>query len=276
MVEPTNTAIETPVIATPAVVPASETPVVAPAVVEAPKVEVTPVVEAPKVEPVVEAPKPPETVLAEALDKDKKPAEIKPEEKKPDSEVKPEDKKTEEGKSEEPATPPVYEPFTLPDDLKPDTERMKGFTDVLSQFELDTKADHAKVQEFGQKALDLYVSDIKQYTTDLTNLYKTTWEKQKIAWKEAFLKDPEIGGNRFQTTVDSAISFIKTHGGTPEQQTEFRNLMESSGLGNHPAVIRLLANANKNMAEGKPLAAVKPVTPNKSKVQTLYGEKFAT
>jgi hypothetical protein len=261
-----ETVDNTPVIATPAPAAVVETPTVAPVTVEAPKVETAPVVEPVKVEPVVEAPKPPETVLAEALDKDKK----------PDSEVKPEEKKTEEGKSEEPAPPPVYDAFKLPDDLKPDTERMKGFTDILGQFELDTKADHAKVQELGQKAMDLYVLEVKNAAEDITNLYKTTWEKQKITWKEAFLKDPEIGGNRFQTTVDSALGFIRTHGGTAEQQTEFRNLMESSGLGNHPAMIRLLANAGKAMSEGAPLAATKPVSVKQSKVATLYGEKFAT
>ena len=82
--------------------------------------------------------------------------------------------------------------------------------------------------------------------------------------------DPEIGGNRWQTTVDSATNFIRTHGGTEAQQAEFHKIMDESGLGNHPAMIRILARAGAAMSEGRPLAAQAPAVAL-SKTQKLYG-----
>lgn len=275
------------------IVPAAVTPVVeAPAqtalqtVTEAPTatVEVAPAPVAQTVEtPVSEAPrapevaKPAETVLAEALDK---PAEAVTESPKVETEVKTEGEKdgstTEEpakdGQTEEKAPPPAFDAFTVPEGITLTEDRIKEFTSLLSELELSGKADHKAVQEFGQKAVDFHIGEIKQAVEDVNKYYQTSWDKQKQDWKDSFLKDPEIGGNRFQTTVDSALSFIRTHGGNSEQQAEFRNLMETSGLGNHPVMIRILANAGKAMAEGQPLAATKPVSPPKSKTATLYGK----
>lgn len=208
----------------------------------------------------VEAPK---TVLGEALTEKPKEAPV---------EVKTEEQKSEQGgQSDEPAPSPTYEAWKVPEGITLDNDSVSQFTTILADLETKSKADHALVQEFGQKAVDFHLNELNKAQEKLTEFYKQHWEKQKIVWKDAFLKDTEIGGNRFQTTVDSALSFIRTHGGTPEQQAEFKTLMETSGLGNHPAMIRLLANAGRAMSEGKPLAASKPVSAPKSKTATLYG-----
>ena len=287
MTEVTSPATPTPVTGTPVATPVTPTPTPvatapAPAAVVAPVV--APVAETPPVASTeAQAPAPAadptpapkaETVMGEALDAKPvettpKPVEAKPVTEAPKVEG---DTKATEGQSEEPAPPPTYDPFTLPEGVSLDAERVNKFTDILRELEVTGKADHATVQQFGQKAVEFHVEEVKKAVQDLTSLYQQSWERQKTEWKDTFLKDPEIGGNRFQTTVDAARSFIRTHGGTPEQQQEFRNVMESSGLGNHPAVIRLLANAGSAMKEGVPLATVKPVTPPKSKTATLYGK----
>lgn len=258
-------------MADPVQVTPSNTPSPAPAASTASPAPVTntPVSEAPVVAPV--AVQAPETVLAQAIDKpvtpQPTPAPVAVEPvvaKEPEKAV----------QSEEPApTPsPVYDAFKAPEGVTLDQERVGKFSALLADLEVKGKADHALVQEFGQKAVDFHVSEIKQVQEDLNKLYTTAWEKQKTDWKDTFLKDPNIGGDKFQGTVDSALTFIRTHGGTPEQQTEFRNLMESSGLGNHPAMIRLLANAGRAMQEGAPLAATTPVPTVKSRTATLYGK----
>lgn len=253
-----------PVVEAPAV--ASLEPVQAPAV-EAP-VETPAPVEAPQ----EASPKAVETLLAAA------PESVAPvEAPRPEGEVAPvvTPESTEGGQSDEPAPPPEvkFEPFTLPEGIQLDNDRVKEFTGLLADLETNGKLEHNLAQEFGQKAVEFHINEVKRVAEDLTKFYQTAWDKQKTDWKESFLKDPEIGGNRFQTTVNSAISFIKTHGGTEDQQTEFRNLMETSGLGNHPAMIRMLANANTAMSEGKPLAAAKPVSAPKSKITAMYGNK---
>lgn len=253
--------------------PVVETPLIVQTAVETPPVASVEAVKAPaevtetaKVETIAE------TVLAEALDKDSKPVVEQPKVEQAKEVVTTETQdKTTEGQSEEPAPPPTYDPFTVPEGITLDADRVGKFTEILADLEITGKVPHEFAQQFGQKAVDFHVQEVQKAAEDITKLYQTTWERQKTEWKDAFLKDPEIGGNRFQTTVDAARTFIRTHGGTTEQQTEFRNLMETSGLGNHPAVIRLLANAGTAMVEGKQLAASKPVSQPKSKVNTLYG-----
>lgn len=255
------------------------TPVVPAAPVETPvvpvEVPVTPVVETPAVEtPVV--PVESTSIVGDSLAEPDKPAEVKPPEeiKPPETpEVKVDGGENKpEGQSDEPAPPPTYEAFTLPEDVSLEPGRLKEFTDILGEFEGKTKAEHAFVQEFGQKAVDFHVAEVRKTVEALNKSLGETWEKTKTEWKDSFMSDPEIGGNRWQTTVDAATSFIRTHGGTAEQQKEFRSLMDMSGVGNHPAMIRLLASAGRAMSEGRPLAASTPVAPPKSKVATMYGK----
>lgn len=245
--------------------------VVAPVTTPASTEQAPPVATAPETNPEapvapVEAPQPATTVLGEALEvKESAPVEAP---KEPTEEA----PKNEGGQSENTAPPPKYDPFTLPEGVTLDDTRIGEFTGLLSELELDGKATHEAVQKFGQKALEFHINEVKNTIEGLTKIYQESWDNQKAAWKEAFLNDPEIGGNRFQTTIDSALTFIRTHGGTPEQQQEFRALMDTSGLGNHPAMIRMLAKAGQAMKEGAPLAAPKPVSQPKSRTQVMYGK----
>lgn len=210
-----------------------------------------------------EAPKPKEASLLDA----------EPEAPKPETEITPDvDKKDEGTQSDEPAPLPSYEPFTLPEGLTLEQEKLTEFTNKLAEFELNTKADHAEVQKLGQNLVDLYLTEVTQTTERINKYYSDAWEKQTNDWKESFLKDPEIGGARQETTLAAAREFIRTHGGTPEQQAEFRQLMTDTGVGNHPAMIRLFANAKLAYSEGKPLNATTPITQTLSKVEKRYGK----
>lgn len=276
---------EAPVAATPAVA-APVAPVETPAAQPAPEAAAQPVAEAPKVEStILGAAKPaPEAVVeekkVEVSDKNNteapvaeakpeiKPADVKPEDKKVEPVV--EVKKDEGSQSDEPAPLPTYE-FKAPEGLTLDDAKLGEFTKELAEFETLNKADHAKMQEFGQKLVERHAAEVKSTIERLNHSYAEQWEKQKNDWKESFVKDPEIGGNRQQTTVNAAAEFIRTHGGTEAQQEEFRNLMDMTGAGNHPAMIRILAKAMQSMGEGKPVPANKPVQQNASKVAKRYG-----
>ncbi len=165
--------------------------------------------------------------------------------------------------------PPVYEPFKLPEGITVDDTKLGDFTKSLSDFELTSKASHEEVQKLGQSLIDRHMEEMTRYTESLTQ----AWEKQKTDWKDSFLKDPEFA-NRTDTVVKSAIDAINVYGGDAKQQTEFRELMESSGLGNHPAMIRLLSNIMLAKKEPTPLAAPQIASSQKaSKVEKMYGRK---
>lgn len=204
----------------------------------------------------------PETLLGA----EKKPEEVKSEEKV--SEVK-EGETPAEVKEEIPAVVPEYEAFTLPEGVSFDAEKMGDFTKMLGEFETTAKASHEEVQKLGQQMVDRHIAELQRYTDSLTQ----AWNKQKNDWKESFLKDPEFA-NRTDTVVNSAIDAIGIYGGDVKQQDEFRSLMESSGVGNHPAMIRLLSNIMTAKAEPKQLAAPQIGSSEKiSKMQKMYGKK---
>jgi len=263
-----------PVPVTPVETVAQEAPISVVTPTEAPTPAPDPVgtvvPDSPAPAPEAPAPAPAPSMLGEALEtpevkesaKASKDGETPPEAEAP---------KDEGGQSVEPAPPPKYDAFVFPEGVSLDETRVGELTNLLSALELEGKADHAKLQETGQKLVDLYISESKAAVEKLTEHYNNAWEQQKTDWREATTKDPEFGGNRLQTTLDAASTFIRTHGGTKEQQAELRSLMDSSGLGNNLAVIRLFATAGKNMSEGRPLAAPKPVSQPKSKVKALYG-----
>lgn len=212
----------------------------------------------------------PDTVIGAALTPPEKPAEPKPAEgeKKPDAKAKP------EGQSAEPAPPPAYEAFKLPDGLTADADRLGQFTTLLGELETTGKVDHAAMQGFGQKLVDFHVAEVQRTVNDIHKAQQLAFEKRKTEWKDEFNRDPVWGGNRAQTTVDSALKFIRTHGGTESEQAEFRKLMEWSGLGNHPVMIRFLSRAGQAMSEPRPLVATTPVQAQPaSRVERMYGRK---
>lgn len=245
----------------------------------APAQDATPAapVESPQVEtPTVESPTPAAdtaSLLGESP-KIETPAEKPDEEKKPDSEgetTSPAEPKEDGSQSDEPAPLPPYEDFTLPEGVSLENEKLTQFTGMLGEFQNLTKAETPAVQAFGQKLVDMYVAETQETLSRVNKAYADAWEKQKSDWREEFAKDPEIGGNRQETTLKSALEFIRTHGGTADEQTEIRNLMNSTGVGNHKAMIRLLAKAQSAMSEGGPLPARAPVSQSRSKLATRYG-----
>lgn len=280
----------TPVSPAPAaVVSAPVAPVESSTTVQA--TEVAPVVEAPvapatilgtepaKTEAIVEAPvadkaleTPAETPKTEEAKTDAKPAEDAKKDPAVEADKAPDAKKEEAAQSAEPAPLPTYESFKFPDDITPDEKGLSTFTTLLGELEI-AKGDHAKTQEVGQKLVDYYVAEQQNNLKRQADYFVSLFDKQKTTWKDAFLKDPEIGGERWETSANAAKEFISTHGGSEDQQKELRQLMEATGVGNHPAMIRIFAKAMKVMGEGKPLPAVKPeASMPKSKIERRYGK----
>lgn len=232
---------ETPVIETPVEKSAPETP-------------------AESTMPEIPEPAKPETLLASEKKAEESVAEIKTEETPAEVTAEP-----------EVAPLPTFEPFTLPEGVTFDETKMGEFTKELGEFSINSKADQAEVQKLGQRMVERHVEELQRYTESLTN----AWNKQKNDWKDSFLKDPEFT-NRTDTVVNSAIDTIAVYGGDTKQQNEFRDLMESTGIGNHPAMIRLLSNVMLAKVEPKPLAAPQIASSAKaSKISKMYGNKKA-
>jgi hypothetical protein len=161
---------------------------------------------------------------------------------------------------EAPVATPAYE-FKLPDDVQAAPEQLAKLNDLIGGLEIDAKLDHGKAQEFGQKALDYHLSELQRVATEIDQQGRTAWNEMREGWRNTFKSDPELGGNRQQTTLAACTRIIDQFGGNEAQRAELRTILGTTGAGDHPALIRLLANVGKALGEGRPVPAVVPKSP---------------
>lgn len=85
-------------------------------------------------------------------------------------------------------------------------------------------------------------------------------------WHDAVLADPELGGKNFDTTrkhAQAAMSKIGTRA--------LQEVLDDTGLGNHPELVRVFAKIGKAMEEDAFVAAQKSATPAaKTRAETLF------
>jgi hypothetical protein len=168
------------------------------------------------------------------------------------------------------APAPTYETFKLPDGVSLGEKELVNFTGLLGEFETGAKADHAQVQEFGQKLVDLYVAEVQTLGQRLQQRQVEVWNDQNAQWVDQVRSDPEIGGNRIKTTLNIAGSVIEQYGGNAQQIAELRQAFNTTGAGNHPSIVRLLHNIGKALGEGRPVPAQKPAPAPAGKAQRRY------
>jgi len=246
-------------------------PVAVPAV-EAPAAPAASVTETPK--PAADA-APPSTILSDAADK---PA-VVPEIVKAADGAEP--KKEEASQSDEPAPLPTYEAFTVPEGVTFDIAKLGDFQKELAEYQVLTKADQAETQKFGQKLVDRHIAEVQDAVKRVGEYNTKAWEKQTSDWKEAFVKDPDIGGNRQETTILAAKVALTESGAL--SKPEFKQLMDT-GVGNHPELIRTFSNLGnvitdlkarlakyETETDVKPLPGKKPSPEVASKVARRYG-----
>lgn len=94
-------------------------------------------------------------------------------------------------------------------------------------------------QEAAQKVLGQMAPAIQKHQAEQI-------EAMRSEWANAATKDAEFGGEKLQENLSVAKKALEAFG-TPE----LRQLLNESGLGNHPEVIRLLYRAGKSTSEDK-------------------------
>ena len=95
-------------------------------------------------------------------------------------------------------------------------------------------------QEQAQKLVDFnaqnQLKQVEQSTKDFDTM-KATWESEGRA-------DPKMGGDKWDATVVDARKAVNAFG-----NDGFKQILNDTGTGNHPEVIRMLANIGKHLNE---------------------------
>ncbi len=140
-------------------------------------------------------------------------------------------------KKEEPeGAPEAYEDFTVPEGVELDptvAEDLKGLAKELN-------LPQAKAQQVA----DLGVKMAEKWAADHLALV----EKTSTEWTEASKADPEFGGAKLPATLAAASKALDTFG-TPE----FRELLNTSKLGNHPEFVRFVSRVGNATTEDSKL-----------------------
>lgn len=126
------------------------------------------------------------------------------------------------------------EAFTLklPEGVEPDAKLLEGVTKWAQATGLK--------QEQAQQLADFYA----QHQQEALAAQQAALDAETQEWLGTIEKDPELGGQKKPETLAALNRVMAAHG-----SPELRALMDGSGLGNHPAVVRFLARIGRAMGE---------------------------
>lgn len=132
-----------------------------------------------------------------------------------------------------PKAPEQYE-FKMPEGVTMDQKQIEAFTPLAKKLDLD----NAQAQEL----VDFYANAQKAASEQAM----TAWTTQVNTWKDETKNDPEIGGKNLEASLNAGKAFLKQFG-----DDQVIKVLDQYGLGNNPAIVRLLAKAGKAMGEDK-------------------------
>lgn len=130
---------------------------------------------------------------------------------------------------EQKGAPQQYETFKAPEGLELDPSSLESFTEVAKELNLS--------QEDAQKVIDKVSPVMAAKQQEVLTELKTQWVKDTSS-------DKEFGGDKLTENLGMAKRALDTFG-TPELTT----LLNETGLGNHPEVIRAFYRAGKAISE---------------------------
>jgi hypothetical protein len=142
--------------------------------------------------------------------------------------------------------PLAYEAFKLPEGFTPAEEQIKAFSELAGQYQIP--------QEQAQQLIDLHTSELKAFAEREAQRQQDVFAETNKQW---IAQVDKAFGNRRDTVVNDARSFITRLVPDADKRSEIYKVLAFTGAGNHPAIIGLMASAEKKMNErGAPPQAV--------------------
>lgn len=160
----------------------------------------------------------------------------------------------EQEQSEKQGAPEQYEEFTPPEGQQFDPEVMKGFKEIAKELNLS--------QDAAQKMLDKMAPAVAERQSQRLEEIRGQWANESTA-------DKEFGGEKLNENLGVARKALDTFG-----SPELKSLLNESGLGNHPEVIRLLYRAGKAIGEDSFVGGNKSTGGSKPTSQADYANSL--
>lgn len=138
-----------------------------------------------------------------------------------------------EEEAPKPKAPEKYE-FNLAEGVTLNDAAVAAFEPVARELDL--------TQEQADKLVDIYAAQEAARVQQWTDTVK--------GWTDAAKADPEFGGPKMNENMGVAVRALKEYG-----SPELNQLLDSFGIGNHPAFIRFAYRAGKALGEDKLIPA---------------------
>lgn len=168
------------------------------------------------------------------------------------------------GDAEAAVGPPETYELTVPDGFeKIDADVLAEATPVLKELNLTNE----QADKLTPIAAGLVKKTLERAEKAITDRAVT----QRREWNDAFEADPEIGGANKDATVAAAARAFDHYG--LKKGEGLRQLLDESGIGNHPDMIRFVAAVGRDLAEGG-FERGDAVTTTKAPEQKMYGAEF--
>ena len=151
--------------------------------------------------------------------------------------------------SEVASAPEEYGTFELPDNFDMNEE-------TLGEYHTFAKENNL-TQEQAQRGVDM-VAQMKQAEM-------TQWVDQQKSWVDDAKSDAEFGGDKFEQNIAVAVKARDSFG-----TSEFNEMLDTSGLGNHPEMIRFLNRVGKAISEDSVVVGGTSTTGNQTREAVLY------
>lgn len=134
-----------------------------------------------------------------------------------------------EGEQDKPLAAPEKYEFKAPEGQDFDPAVISAYSEIAKELNLP--------QESAQKIIDKIAPVMAEKNARILEQARTTWG-------DAAKADKEFGGDKFDANLAVAVKAVNAFG-TPE----LRTLLNESGLGNHPEIIRFMVRAGKAISE---------------------------
>jgi hypothetical protein len=134
------------------------------------------------------------------------------------------------GDTSKQGAPEAYE-FKPPEGQQFDPEVMNSFSEIAKELNLPQDAAQKMVDKVAPKILERQMQAL---------------ETVRNEWAESARTDKEFGGEKLNDNLVTAKKALDAFG-----SPELRQLLNESGLGNHPEMIRLMYRAGKAISEDR-------------------------
>lgn len=135
--------------------------------------------------------------------------------------------------------PEKYE-FKAPEGVELAETTLATFSEVAKQFNLTQDAAQGVLAAMSAKLQEQNSAALQAFYADLGGM-PDTWESQVRA-------DKEFGGDKLDENLGLAAKFRDTFG-----SPELKQLLDKTGLGNHPALVRAFIKAGKSISQDSPV-----------------------